>query len=103
MYDLIPHSMVQSETTPDGQIILLKPKFKNAFLVKHLMPRLKRPYFRIHLDEIGTATWQKIDGRRSAGLIAEEINRERGATVEPMFERISLFLHRLQKGDLIEF
>jgi hypothetical protein len=103
MYDLIPHVRVKSETTTDGKIILLKPKFKNAFMLKYLVPRLKHPYYRIHLDQLGTSTWQKIDGVRSAGLIAEEISRELGTAVEPAFKRVSLFLHQFNKGKLIEF
>ncbi len=103
MYDLIPRARVKSETTPEGKIILLKPKFKNTFLVKHLMPYLKHPFYRIHLDEIGTSTWQKIDGVRSAGVIAEEVSQELGTAVEPAFKRVGLFLHQLKKGELIEF
>jgi hypothetical protein len=103
MYDLIPRALVKSETSREGRIILLKPKFNNAFMVKHLMPRLKRPFYRIHLDQLGTSTWQKIDGERSAGIIAEEVSQELGTAVEPVFKRVGLFLHQLKKGDLIEF
>jgi len=42
MNKVIPRPIVNFETAEEGLAVLLKPKFKNPFLVKHLLPRMKR-------------------------------------------------------------
>lgn len=102
-FDLIPIAIIQAETTSDGNIILLKPKFSHRLLVKHLLPRLKRPYFRITLDRFGSFVWQQCNGRHTVKQIAQlfqETFQEDAARAD---ERVALFLHHLQRLQAIEF
>lgn len=85
----------------DGLVILLKPKFKNPFLARHLLPRMKSPHFKIKLDEIGSFFWENCDGQKNIKEIGELFREKFGGKVEPLYERLSLFLQSLEKNGLI--
>ena len=61
LLDLIPAHAVKWDTREDDKIVLYKPKYKNRFLVKHLVPRLKNTDFRVNLDRYGSWVWKAID------------------------------------------
>lgn len=103
MYDIVPRPCVDFETDTDGKIILLKPKFNSAFTLKYFSPLTKHKNYKIHLDDIGTAVWRQIDGRKNAGIIAEEIEKEIGEKIRPVFERVGAFLTQLKTAKFIEF
>lgn len=102
MYDLIPRPLVQSVAEPDGKVTLLQPKLRNRFALKVFAPRIKDPNYHIHLDELGSAVWKKIDGVKNAGYISEELNREFGDKYENLDERFGKFLSLLQKANFIK-
>jgi hypothetical protein len=101
LLDLAPTRAVEEERTPDGRIVLLRPKFGRGRLGRFLHPRLKRPYTRVHLDDIGSFVWARIDGRTTVGVIAEQAREHFGARIEPVHERLRLFLQQLEQGELI--
>jgi len=103
MYDVIPRPIVKSETIENGVVVLLKLKYKNPFLVKHLIPRMKHPFYKINLDSIGSAVWNKIDGFKNAAEIAEELEKELGEQIQPAYERLGIFLSMLKRGKFIEY
>lgn len=103
IYDIVPTPLVKSKTTEEGKIVLLKPKFKNSLFVKYLMPKMKHPYYKINLDEIGSAAWKQIDGTKNAGEIGEELEKEFGSKIHPVFERLGKFLFMLKRGHLVDF
>jgi len=103
MDEAIPRPCVQCETTAEARIVLLKPKFRHPWLVKHLLPRLRQPNFRIKLDEIGSAVWKKCDGQRNALQIAHELEQELGEKIQPVYERLGRFLAALKKEHFIEY
>ncbi len=102
IYDVVPRPCVHFETDPDGKVTLLKPKFRNAFMIKYVLPRIRRKHYKIHLDDIGSATWKLCNGTNNAGLIAEKIRAEFGDTAEPVFDRVGKFLQQLQTAKMIE-
>jgi hypothetical protein len=53
-------------------------------------------YYRLRLDEFGTAAWLAIDGRRDVGQIAGAMRAAFGEVAEPAEERLLEFLRRLQ-------
>lgn len=79
----------------DGKIILLDPKFKNHFLKKHLLPRMKNPYMKIHLDEFGSWVWKHINNKNTVFKIGDILKEEYGKDVEPVYERLGLFINML--------
>jgi len=101
LWDLKPKRNAEWETTDDGKIVVLVPKFKNAFLVKWILPYLAKPFFRINLDAVGTAIWQQCDGATPVSRIAEDLQKKFGAAVDPVDARINHFLNHLERGDLI--
>ncbi len=101
LLDLIPVHNITWEKTKEGKVVLLKPKFQNPFLVKYLVPRLKKPYFKVKLDEVGSFFWKNCDGQRSVKELAHLHKKKFGNQVEPLYERISAFIHTLEKSGFL--
>ncbi len=103
LLELIPVRNIKWKTDLQEKVILLKPKFKNPFLVKHLLPRMKHPYFKVKLDEMGSYFWKNCDGKKKIKEIASLHKKKFGDKAEPVLERISLFLQNLEKNNFIKF
>ncbi|MCE1166108.1 MAG: PqqD family protein [Bacteroidetes bacterium] len=86
----------------EGLIRILVPKFKNKFLLS-LIPKGKSKHIRVKLDEIGTATWLLINGKRKVTKIIEELREKFGDNLEPAEERVSKFIGGLNLHNLIYF
>ena len=84
-------------------MVLLRPKYRNAFLARLLLPRMKNPYYKVKLDEIGSYFWQNCDGSRTIKEIAELQEHRFGEEARPLYERISIFLQTLQRSRFIVF
>lgn len=85
----------------DDRVVLFEPKFKNKWLVKHLLPRMKQPHYKIHLDEYGTFVWNRINGRRTVLDIAVQLEKVYGDQVEPVHERLGMFINMLAQRKYI--
>ncbi len=103
LLDLIPVQNIQSQQKEEGFYVLLKPKFTHPFLVKHLLPRLKNPHFKIKLDEIGSFIWNLCDGKNTVKDIGNLLRERFGGRVEPLYDRIGLFFQNLEKNKFITF
>lgn len=103
MNTIIPVQNVNFEIEVDNTVTLLKPKFTSNFSIKYIIPRMKYPYYKIHLDEVGTTVWNAIDGSLTAVEIGEKIKEELGEKIEPVFERLGLFLAKLKNEKFIEW
>ena len=97
----MPERVYASEKAEDGLAVVLIPKFRNAFLAKWLMPRLKIPYMRVKLDSHGSFIWNRCDGRTSVFAMAGEMRKVHGPDFDPEYERIGIFIGRLLHGGLI--
>lgn len=103
LLELIPEKNIEWTKTEEGLICLLKPKFQLPILRKHILPRLKNPHYRINLDKIGSLFWENCDGVRTVEEIAKRMKTALGDEVEPLYERITLFLQSLEKNKFIRF
>ncbi len=101
LWELTPLRNAKWETTDEGKVVVLVPKFKNAFLVKWVLPHLAKPFFRIKLDDIGSHIWKQCDGATSLSTIAESLKNKFGDAVEPVDARINKFINHLERGDLL--
>ena len=101
LLDLIPVRNIKWEKKEDGLIVLLKPKFELAFLKKYVLPRLKKPYFKIKLDPVGSFIWEHCDGSLRVKEVAKNLKDKFGEDVEPLYDRLALFLQSLEKNHLI--
>ncbi len=103
LYEIIPERRFDFEINDSNLVTILVPKFKNKFLVEHLMPRLKYPFFKIKLDEIGSAVWLEIDGVKTVGEIAIMLEERFGEKIQPIEERLGKFFTLLKMHEFITF
>ncbi len=103
LLELVPVKNIEWEETDEGLICLLKPKIQFLILRKHLLPHLKHPYYKIKLDKTGSQFWESCDGVRTVEEIAKRMKNALGDEVEPLYERIALFLQSLEKNKFIRF
>jgi len=103
LLDLIPVKNIEWQKNKEGLIVLLKPKFKNPFLAEHLLPRLKNPHYKVRLDAVGSSVWEFCDGCLTVKELGKRLKDEFGDKVEPLYERLSLFLQNLEKNRFIYY
>lgn len=103
MSEIVPVQNVEFNTEADGTITLLKPKFSSKFSQKYIIPRMKYPHYYVHLDEVGSTTWLAIDGKRNALEIGEHIKDQLGDKIEPLYERLGMFLAKLKNEKFIKW
>jgi hypothetical protein len=103
LLELIPERTVQSETGEDGLVTVLGPRFKTGLMKKLVGSRLKSPYFRINLDDVGSTVWENIDGRRNIGGIAGILRDRFGERIEPCNDRLAIFFTQLEMSRYIRY
>jgi hypothetical protein len=85
----------------DGElVVVLRPRFMRGPLARWLQPRLKRPYFRVHLDTLGSFVWNHCDGETSVAEIAEAMARELSVK-DQVVQRVVFFVRELERGKMI--
>lgn len=103
LLELIPDQNILSKKTEDGLYVLLKPKYRHPWMVKHILPRLKSPHYKIKLDDIGSFIWCLCDGRKTVKEISRKLREKFGDKVEPLYERLGIFFQNLEKNKFITF
>ena len=101
--ELTPYRKYDHNLKEDGLIDVLVPRFSDRILGKLLQPRLKNPFIRANLDELGSATWLEIDGKSRVGEIISTLEKNLGDKVHPSQQRITLFLSYLHRNGFINF
>ena len=99
--NLKPLRVIAWERSGDGCITLIYPKFRTRFLQKYLLPLLPKPNFRIRLDKYASFIWLRCDGQMEVAQIAMEMRAAFGEQIEPVYERIGLFLKRMESEQFI--
>lgn len=103
LLDLIPKRNRQWEAGDGDKVIILRPKFENRWLGRWLMSRMKNPHYRVRLDTYGTCVWMKCDGQSSIEEIAQSLKKQFGDSIEPVYQRLTLFLNQLWRGRFIVY
>lgn len=103
LLDLIPVQNVDCTTTDENLTVLLKPKFTNRFFKKHVLPKMKRPNYKINLDAFGTSVWNAVNGKNTVAEIGDLLRNEFGEKIEPVYERLGFFIKTLEKNKLIVY
>ncbi len=87
----------------EGKVVLKKPKVRSKFWRKLLLPLFfgNRPFYYIHLDEIGSFVIRLCDGKHSL-IDIEKALQLRFGPMEDLERRLGLFMAQLLKADLIE-
>lgn len=100
----IPERVVDWKYKEDlGIAVLLVPRFRGKFSEKWLQPRLKRPYMKIELDEIGTFVWGRCDGKNTVHDILTMLKGHFGEKIEPAEDRLKLFLSMMFNSKFIRY
>ncbi|MFA4851377.1 MAG: PqqD family protein [Bacteroidales bacterium] len=102
MLNLTPFRKIEHKFEENGLVTLLYPKFKNTKFNKFMLGR-RSLYINMKLDEIGTASWLLIDGKKNVGQIADELNEKLGEKIQPVHDRLGKFLSLLYNNKYISF
>jgi hypothetical protein len=101
MLDLIPKRTMKWKRGDKVSIVV--PKARNI-IGKHFIDALGlKPTYRVNLDEYGSAVWNLCDGKRTVEQIGDELKKNYGKTVEPIYERLAVFVGILKREGLIVF
>lgn len=98
---LCPQQRARWEETPDGRVVLLRPKFTHPLLVRWILPRLKKKDFRVALDDAGSLLWRASDGRTTVETIGLRLQQELGMDPDSVYPRIAAYLQRLEREQFI--
>jgi len=100
--DATPIRRTKYETGENGIVTLVVPKFKNQNLNNFLFHPRKR-FFRIALDELGSAVWLQIDDRSKVVEICRKAQEVCGEQIDPVEQRVTKFLTSLYEARYISF
>lgn len=100
---MTPFAIYSHEINSEGKIDVLVPRFSDKVFGKLLQPRLKNKYIKANLDEFGSATWQFINGSNSVTRIGELLTEKFGEKIQPVYDRLTLFLTQLYNAGFISF
>jgi hypothetical protein len=101
-HDVVAERAIGWEDGPEGGAVLLVPRFRRGPLARWLQPRLRRPYMRVKLDEIGSFAWRMMDGKTRLETIAEAMQGHFGERVEPAANRLKSFYTILYKDGFVK-
>jgi len=92
------------ESVDDNEMVtVLIPKFNNRFAARFVLPYMQYKFFKIKLDEFGSATWLLIDGKRNVGEIGTELIKKFGEKIQPVEERLTRYFTGIYEQRLITF
>ncbi len=99
--DKVPVKNIEWEQDETDKVYLLKEKSKTKLMKKLIDLFKKSQFFRIHLDELGTATWLLIDGNRTIYDISNQLKETFAEKIEPAEQRVAAFIAMLKKNGFI--
>ena len=103
LLDMIPEQKCGFRDRDDGTVDVLVPRFGNDWFGRILKRYVKDKPISLHLDDIGTAVWRLCDGRRSVYEIGGSLKEEFGDRIEPVYDRLGMFLHQAKKAGIIDW
>ena len=62
---------------------------------------MRNKYIKLKLDELGSATWLSVDGKKNVEQICEELKEKLGEKINPAEERVTKFLTQLYLNEFI--
>jgi hypothetical protein len=101
--DLTPIRIISEEVNSDNIVTLLVPKFTSKFGMKYLQPKVKSPFMKMKLDELGSVSWLAIDGKKKVDEIIKDLDKRLGEKIRPVDERFTKFLTILYNEKYITY
>jgi hypothetical protein len=103
LFDLAPRREMEFRLEESGKVTLLVPRFQSAWMRKFFLPRAKNPDIQIALDAFGSHVWLACDGEATVARIAETLRERFGEEVEPVHDRVAVFVQNLLRHRFISF
>lgn len=103
LLDLKPVRNFEFVVQDDNKVTLLIPKFRDKFFGKYLQPIIKKKYYKVKLDTLGSFVWLSCDGETTVRELAERLKNQFGDAAEPAVDRVAKFIQQLYRGDCITF
>ncbi len=82
-------------------VVVQIPRFRSRWM-GWVQRRLKKPCYQLHLDKIGSAVWLGFDGESAVADIGKRLKDRFGDDIEPLWDRLALFIRQMCAGKLIE-
>ncbi|HOW45981.1 MAG TPA: PqqD family protein [Candidatus Aminicenantes bacterium] len=101
--DYVPLRNCPFGTDDKGRVYLVKEKTKSKLLKKIILALGRSQEFHIHLDELGTAAWLAVDGRRTILEIAAGLKSAAGGAVDQAEPRLAKFFAMLARDGFISW
>ena len=101
---LTPIRVIKEFSENENKITLHVPKFKNERLRKFMIPGNKSPFFRIHLDEMGSNVWRILDDVSTVQTICDILKTKlesENNSIDQVEERVTRYLTDLYKNRFI--
>jgi hypothetical protein len=99
--DMVPNRTRRWEEDSQGRVRVFLPRYGDSSLGRWLADRVGRPDVAVNLDEFGSAVWNGCDGRNTVARIAELLRDRFGERVEPVDERLGMYLWGLFQRRMI--
>ncbi len=102
--DLIP-IRVHGHDVVDGKVVILVPKFTSAWM-HNLFPGTRLLFYKIKLDEPGSATWENISGDKTVAEITTLVQQqldEKAVSFDEAEGRVEKFMSMLYDWRYITF
>ncbi len=95
------NSDLKWETDNEGIVTIFVP---NSGFWNNLAQKLfhKAAVTKLTLDVLGSFIWIKIDRSKDVYSISQELKGKFGNSVNPLYERLTVFLRQLERNGLIE-
>lgn len=101
--ELTPIRLLNYEVNENNHVTIFIPKFNSKFGKRFIMPKLKNQFIKLRLDELGSAAWCEIDGKKNVNDIAKILAQKFGDKIQPVEERLTKYLTQLYENKLITF
>lgn len=103
LLDLVPERTHAFRENENGTVTVLVPRFGGGRAGRFLQRFVGKYPIQLRLDELGTAVWRLCDGRRSAYEIGACLEEQFGERIDPVFERLGVFLRQMKKAGIIDW
>ena len=93
--DLVPRRQVAGWHAGEDGLVTLEVEHRGVVhtLAQKLLHKPRISY--IHLDEMGSFVWPRIDGARTVGKLAELAARKFGERADPAYPRMAQYIRIL--------
>lgn len=100
----IPLQSDKLNWSEDGKGIVTLEIENKGFINRVFQKLLKKPKISyIHLDELGSFVWKKIDGKKSVLEIGKEVEEKFSDKANPLYERLSGYFGILESYGFVNF